>query len=70
MEATCVHQQMDRLKRDIVYIQWNRTQPYKEPNLLSSHCGSVVTNLTKIHEDADSIPGLAQCVKDVALLLS
>ena len=28
-----------------------------------SHCGSVVTNLTSIHEDEDSIPGLAQWVK-------
>ena len=26
----------------------------------SSHCGSVVMNMTSIHEDAGSIPGLAQ----------
>ena len=33
----------------------------------SSYRGSVETNLTSIHEDTDSIPGLTQCVKDPAL---
>ena len=33
----------------------------------SSHCGSVVTNLTSIHEDMSSIPGLVQWVKDLVL---
>ena len=46
---------------------------FKEINKLentckrSSHCGSVVTNLTGIRENVGSIPGLNQSVKDLAL---
>ena len=36
----------------------------------SSHCGSVVTNSTSIHEDVGLIPGLSQWVKDPALPVS
>ena len=46
----------------------NTIQASESPLLWSSHCGSAVTNLTNIHEDASSISGLTQCVKDLALL--
>ena len=36
--------------------------------LRSSRCGSVVMNLSNIREDLGSIPGLAEWVKDLALL--
>ena len=34
----------------------------------NSHCGLVVMNLTSNQEDPGSIPGLAQWIKDPALL--
>ena len=33
----------------------------------SSHCGSVVTNPTSVHEDMGLIPGLTQQVRDLSL---
>ena len=40
----------------------------KTTDLWSSHCGSVETNLTSIHEGTGLIPGLTQWVKDPVLL--
>ena len=34
----------------------------------SSYCGSAVTNPTSIHENMGLIPGLAQWIRDLALL--
>ena len=40
---------------------------YKRP-FREFHCGSAVMNLTGIHENVSLIPGLAQWIKDLALL--
>ena len=45
------------------YLQLNEKREIR-----SSHCGSVVMNLTSVHEGAGLIPSLAQWVKDSALL--
>ena len=41
-----------------------------KPLFRSSRCGSAIMNPTSIHEDADSIPELAQWVKGSGIAMS
>ena len=52
-------------KRDLKFLVC--VLKIKEKTSRSFCCGSSVTNLTSIHEDMGSIPGLAQWVGDPAL---
>ena len=48
--------------------RYHATVPSQEPKTWSSCPASAVVDLTSIHEDTGSIPGLTQWLKDPALL--
>ena len=63
-EAT-THSELRQLEKDKEYmwnLKINTNKLILQNRNRGSHCGSAVTNLTGIHEDAGWIPGLAQCV--------
>ena len=53
---------------DEMSLKFHHKTVSKNNFMWSSLRGSVVNELTRIHEDAGSFPGLAQWVKDPALL--
>ena len=70
-ESTLSHLPPKRISTEANGFTSGLYQTFKEikANLSqSSCCGSTSMNLTSIHEDKDSISGLAQWVKDLALL--
>ena len=52
---------------DVTGKKEEETNKQKEGGFRVPHCGSEVTNLTRIHEDKSLISGLTQWVKDLAL---
>ena len=66
-EARTVQLVAMRLSRES-WLEGSSFSVYENVLLGSSHCGSVVNNPTRNHEVAGWIPGLAQRVKDLALL--
>ena len=51
----------------VYLISCNVGKKYVSIGKWSSHCGSLITSTTSIHEDMGSIPGFTQWVKDQAL---
>ena len=55
------------VRRDIIKNKQTNNKYWQEFGERSSHCGEAETNLTRNHEVAGSITGLAQQVMDPAL---
>ena len=51
----------------LIYLYTLLHITYENTRFWNSHCGTAETNLTRNHEAAGSIPGLAHWVKNQAL---
>ena len=63
--AICSNMDGTRDSHELIEVSQKEKDKY---HMRHSHCGSVETNLTSIHEETGSNPALALWVKDLVLL--